>query len=164
MEPVSADKKRSAAAAGMKDGSKSQSQLSEDKFEVEAKWFRDSHARLTTSPSDPADPTATRTDIIQIMQHLIPFTVSISKAVKEVADFQSNNNAHLQQLHKDSKAFMESASKDSLEIHARISKIANESISQKAQLVDTIQDAKVLEGRLVVPKSQGHLVTKITYQ
>ena len=48
---------------------------------------------------------------------------------------------------------MDKVSRDHLEVNARISKVANESIIQKTQLSDTIQDAKVLEGRLESTKT-----------
>ena len=84
--------KRSLATGMNVDGSSIAKTADED-YVIESRWFVSAQV-LTPSPHDTPNITTMQSDIIQLVQHLVPFVKSISKAVSEVVDYQSNTHTH----------------------------------------------------------------------
>ena len=79
---------------GMSIDGGSNAKSSEKEYLVESRWFSNAQV-VTPSPQNTPDATALQTDLVQLVQHLVPFVRSISEAVSEVVDYQSNTHTHI---------------------------------------------------------------------
>lgn len=76
---------------GMSVDGGSHAKSSEKEYLIESRWFSNAQV-VTPSPHNTPDATALQTDLVQLVQHLVPFVRSISEAVSEVVDYQSNTH------------------------------------------------------------------------
>ena len=79
---------------GMSVDGGSHAKSSEKDYLVESRWFSNAQV-ITPSPQNTPNATTLQTDLVQLVQHLVPFVKSISEAVSEVVDYQSNTHTHV---------------------------------------------------------------------